>query len=131
MKANIWGPPDLKYLVDAMKSFVPNAAMGHTHCFGLPPVPDGVAVHDTWKYDDPLVLIDDEVIKMSAILLRPNCSESYISVIYVLELPEIKGKFDPKKADDLGLIPGPKYGELQLGNSVMSDRHNIMVNLEA
>ncbi|KAM7475988.1 hypothetical protein LguiB_023231 [Lonicera macranthoides] len=128
MSANIWGPPNLKYLVDAMKSFVPNAAMGHAHCFGPPPVSDGVAVHNTWKYDDPLVLIDDEVIKMSAILLRPNCSESYISVIYVLELPEIKGKFDPKKADDLGLIPGPKYGELQLGNSVMSDRHNIMVH---
>lgn len=50
-----------------------------------------------------------------------------IAVIYACELPEIKGKFDPDKAASLGLRPGPKYRELQLGNSVMSDRLNIMV----
>lgn len=51
-----------------------------------------------------------------------------ISVVYACELPEIKGKFDPKKALSLGLKPGPKYRELQLGNSVMSDQLNIMVS---
>ncbi|KAK9142102.1 hypothetical protein Syun_011502 [Stephania yunnanensis] len=51
-----------------------------------------------------------------------------ISVIYICELPEIKGKFDPAKAVALGLKPGPKYRELQLGNSVMSDHQNIMVH---
>lgn len=146
MKVNAWGPSDFKYLVDAMKSFIPNAAMVHTHSFGPKLSSDGVSVNDPQQFDDPIVLIDDEVVKISAILLRPSCSESYdllekksnrsaedalkpgdISVIYVCELPEIKGKFDPKKAVSLGLRPGPKYRELQLGNSVMSDRQNIMV----
>ncbi|TKY57274.1 Zinc phosphodiesterase ELAC protein 2 [Spatholobus suberectus] len=34
MSANIWGPSDLKYLVDATRSFIPNAAMVHTKSFG-------------------------------------------------------------------------------------------------
>ncbi|XP_030949296.1 uncharacterized protein LOC115973189 [Quercus lobata] len=48
-----------------------------------------------------------------------------MSVIYVCELPEIKEKFDLAKAMSLGLKPGPKYCELQLGNSVKSDHQNI------
>jgi ribonuclease Z len=95
--------------------------MSHTHCFGNPPV----------SIADPIVLVDDEVIKISAILLQPNISDSCISVTYVFDLPEIMGKFDPKKAAELGLRPGPKYRELQLGNSVMSDRDNIMVNMKS
>ncbi|KAJ8649706.1 hypothetical protein MRB53_002729 [Persea americana] len=38
------------------------------------------------------------------------------------------GKFDPTKAVALGLKAGPKYRELQLGNSVMSDHQSIMVH---
>lgn len=171
MKVNVWGPSDFQYLVDAMKSFIPNAAMVHTRSFGPVPSSDGVAIHALRKLDDPIVLIDDEVVKISAILLRPTCSDGHelmkeeatvpnasefclknrrdqfpellqkshnhkaelalkpgdISVIYVCELPEIKGKFDPKKAAALGLRPGPKYRELQLGNSVKSDHQDIMV----
>uniref|UniRef100_A0A5B6YIW4 ribonuclease Z n=2 Tax=Davidia involucrata TaxID=16924 RepID=A0A5B6YIW4_DAVIN len=173
MSVNIWGPSDLKYLVDAMKFFIPNAAMVYTRSFGPPPGSNGVAIPAPRKFTDPIVLIDDEVVKISAILLRPSCSEGSelmkeerttlnaselgleerrdefrepllpgssnseaevalkpgdISVIYVCELPEIKGKFDPKKAVALGLKPGPKYRELQLGNSVKSDRQNVMVH---
>ncbi|KAL6996444.1 ribonuclease Z [Sarracenia purpurea var. burkii] len=147
--------------------------MVHTHSFGPSPGSDGVSIPDPWKFSDPIVLIDDEVVKISALLLQPIPSEALdlskqqfpllnateldledrrnqfseplltrspnnevelalkpgdISVIYICELPEIKGKFDPKKAAALGLRPGPKYRELQLGNSVTSDRQNIMVH---
>ncbi|KAK4349944.1 hypothetical protein RND71_029257 [Anisodus tanguticus] len=129
MSVNIWGPSDLKYLVNAMKSFIPNAAMVHARSFS----------------DDLFVPIDDEVVKISAVLLRPRYSKvcddttkegssefalkpGDVSVVYICELPEIKGKFDPKKAAALGLRPGPKYRELQLGNSVQSDRQDIMVH---
>uniref|UniRef100_A0A804MHE8 Acid phosphatase n=1 Tax=Zea mays TaxID=4577 RepID=A0A804MHE8_MAIZE len=44
-----------------------------------------------------------------------------------LRLPEIKGKFDPSKAAALGLRPGPKYRELQVGNSIQSDQFDEMV----
>ncbi|KAL0341995.1 UNVERIFIED_CONTAM: tRNAse Z TRZ4, mitochondrial [Sesamum calycinum] len=40
----------------------------------------------------------------------------------------MSGKFDPKKAAALGLRPGPKFRELQLGNSVKSDREDITVH---
>ncbi|KAK6914858.1 tRNase Z endonuclease [Dillenia turbinata] len=129
MSVNIWGPSDLKYLVEAMRSFIPNAAMVHTRSFGPATGSDAVAF-------PPVVLIDDEVVKLSAILLQPygkniagpRVQPGDISVVYVCELPEIKGKFDPAKAAALGLKPGPKYRELQLGNSVMSDQKNIMVH---
>ncbi|XXG45828.1 hypothetical protein AAC387_Pa02g0805 [Persea americana] len=160
MTVNVWGPSDLKYLVDAMRSFIPKAAVVHTHSFGSASRPS-----DAGTFTDPIVLIDDEVVKISAILLRPSCSNTLnsaagmleenwdqllehvapssqsspgeegtelkpgdISVIYICELPEIKGKFDPAKAVALGLKAGPKYRELQLGNSVLSDRQKIMVH---
>ncbi|TKY48187.1 Zinc phosphodiesterase ELAC protein 2 [Spatholobus suberectus] len=163
MSVNIWGPSDLKYLVDAMRSFIPNAAMVHTKSFG--PIFNTVepTVPHQNKLLDPIVLVEDEVVKISAIILQPNCIEGQVltrsesssqkgmdhspqipdspngkrqpvakpgdmSVVYVCELPEIKGKFDPEKAKALGLKPGPKYRELQLGNSVKSDHQNIMVH---
>lgn len=158
----------MKYLVDAMRSFIPNAAMVHTQSFG-PTLSNAAAIPKSIKFPDPIVLIDDEVVKISAIILQPSCFEGSqhvneepivqnavekslegridhvskplsqnrktgsaikpgdMSVIYVCELPEIKGKFDPAKAMTLGLKPGPKYRELQLGNSVKSDCQNIMV----
>lgn len=136
----MWGPSDLKYLVDAMKSFIPNAAMVHTRSFGPTPDSNGSPCSIPERLSDPFVLIDDEVVKISAILLRPSHAEvsecdlnaskpGDLSVIYICELPEIKGKFDPKKATDLGLRPGPKFRELQLGNSVKSDRQDIMVKI--
>lgn len=144
MKVNVWGPSDLKFLVDAMRSFIPKACMVHTRSFGQSPGSDGGSSPSTRKCTDPIVLIDDEVVKISAILLQPSSSEldveegknqyselvvkpGDISVVYVCELPDIMGKFDPQKAVALGLKPGPKYRELQLGNSVKSDRQNIMV----
>lgn len=51
-----------------------------------------------------------------------------LSVVYICEFPEIKGKFYPDKAAALGVEPGPKYGQLQRGNSVESDHQNIIVS---
>lgn len=146
-----------------MGSFIPNAAMVHTRSFGPISSSNESTMLDQNKLSDPIVLIDNEVVKISAIILQPshsesplsvtseshsqeriNCSPEHLgspnskkqpiekpgdmSVVYVCELPEIKGKFDPEKAKAFGLKPGPKYRELQLGNSVKSDRQNIMVN---
>ncbi|XP_065866166.1 tRNAse Z TRZ4, mitochondrial isoform X2 [Euphorbia lathyris] len=130
MSVNICGPSDIQYLVDAMKSFIPHAAMVHTTSFGS----DASAQLSGNKSTDPIVLINNEVVKISAILLRPNCSEGSVvkpgdmSVIYLCELNEIMGKFDPEKAKALGLRPGPKFGELQSGKSVKSDSKDIMVH---
>ncbi|GAU10965.1 hypothetical protein TSUD_112590 [Trifolium subterraneum] len=148
MSVNMWGPSDLKYLVDAMRSFIPNAAMVHTKSFGPT---FGTNESNAKCQNDPIVLVDDEVVKISAIILQPCQSPSQktdhstdvdspnnkklsaakpgdMSVVYICELPEIKGKFDPEKAKALGLRPGPKYRELQLGNSVESDRQNVMIH---
>ncbi|KAL6547800.1 hypothetical protein OROHE_009505 [Orobanche hederae] len=140
MSVNVWGPSDIKFLVDAIKSFIPNAAMVHTRSFG--PASNYVAKD---QLSDPLVLIDDEVIKLSAVILRPTqaaapdlqpegspttraaAKPGDFAVIYICELTDIQGKFDPKRAALLGLKPGPKFRELQLGNSVKSDLQNIIV----
>ncbi|XP_076894185.1 tRNase Z TRZ3, mitochondrial-like isoform X1 [Bidens hawaiensis] len=138
MSVNVWGPSDFKYLVDAMKSFIPNAAMVHTRCFGPSSKFDGVLLNNNpEKVNDQIKLVDDEVVKISAVLLRPETGvvkdesatkSSDISVLYICELPEIRGKFDPEKARALGLRPGPKYRELQEGISVKSDLKDIMIH---
>ncbi|OMO66621.1 zinc phosphodiesterase ELAC protein 2-like protein [Corchorus olitorius] len=131
----IWGPSDLNFLVSAMKSFIPHAAMVHTQSFGPAPTSDDATdVPAPSKVADPIVLVKDEVVKISAVLLQPNClgqsqvKPGEMSVIYICELPEVMGKFDPKKAQALGLKSGPKYGELQHGKSVKSDRLDILVH---
>ncbi|MCL7021841.1 hypothetical protein MKW94_020135 [Papaver nudicaule] len=145
MSVNVCGPSDLQYLVDAMRSFIPKAAVVHTRSFGPTLISEGASISDSEKFTEPIVLVDDEVVKISAILLRPSCSPSSnsqgsdtnnvavlkpgdISVIYVCELPEINGKFDPEKAKALGLKPGPKLRDLQLGKSVKSDYQDIEVH---
>ncbi|KAK9682402.1 hypothetical protein RND81_10G071500 [Saponaria officinalis] len=144
MCVNMWGPSDLNYLVNAMKAFIPSAAMVHTKSFGPTSQLDGIAVPDSKKFSEPFNLIDDEVVKISAILLRPKNDEPAfdtdngelgtalkpgdISVIYVCELPKIQGKFHPEKAKALGLRAGPKYRDLQNNKSVKSDDLDIMVH---
>ncbi|KAM0836185.1 hypothetical protein ACQ4PT_062469 [Festuca glaucescens] len=131
MSVNIWGPSELDFLAGAMKSFIPNRAMLHTHSFG---------VEHSASSSQPTVIIDDEVVRISAMFVKPrynneaksstdiNSKPGDTAIVYSCELAEIKGKFDPAKAAALGLKPGPKYRELQLGNSVRSDKIDTMVH---
>ncbi|KAH9301436.1 hypothetical protein KI387_013019 [Taxus chinensis] len=183
MTVNIWGPSDLEYLLGAMRLFIPNSAVVHTHSFGPGHASEGSAApHNGSRTTNPIVLFKDEIVQISAVLLLPsglgrcyhesedgigvsegtdtNVAESTlldpkrprlgsetaskiaeptlkvqasykpgdISVVYICELPDIKGKFDPSKARALGLKPGPKYRELQLGKSVRSDTGDTMVH---
>ncbi|XP_062230438.1 tRNase Z TRZ3, mitochondrial-like [Phragmites australis] len=134
MSVNIWGPSDLDFLAGAMRSFIPNRAMLHTHSFGVE------RNESSSQSKDSIVILDDEVVRISAMFVKPryhNGAGSFkdtdlkpgdTAIVYVCELPEIKGKFDPAKAAALGLKPGPKYRELQLGNSVQSDQFDEMVH---
>ncbi|KAM6595020.1 hypothetical protein CsatA_002723 [Cannabis sativa] len=127
----VWGPSDLKYLVDAMRSFIPNAAMVNTKSFGPALGSNVTAMPEQQNSTKPIVLIDDEVVKISAIVLQPMVSEGKpgdMSVVYVCELPEIKGRFDKEKALALGVRPGRKYSQLVEGQSVKSDHQDIMVH---
>ncbi|KAG2585977.1 hypothetical protein PVAP13_5NG004600 [Panicum virgatum] len=133
-KVNIWGPSDLDFLAGAMRSFIPNRAMLHTHSFGA----EWNASSSQPK--DSVVILNDEVVRISAMFVKPrypngagslndiDMKPGDTAIVYVCELPEIKGKFDPAKAAALGLRPGPKYRELQLGNSVQSDQFDEMVH---
>jgi ribonuclease Z len=117
-----------------MRSFIPNRAMLHTHSFGA----ERSASSSQPK--DSVTILDDEVVRISAMFVKPkyhNGAGSFndidlkpgdTAIVYACELPEIKGKFDPAKAAALGLKPGPKYRELQLGNSVQSDKYDEMVS---
>ena len=134
IQVNIWGPSELDFLAGAMKSFIPNRAMLHTHSFG-------VEHSSSSQSTDASVIIDDEVVRISAMFVKPRYSNEARSstdnskpgdtaIVYSCELTEIKGKFDPAKAAALGLKPGPKYRELQLGNSVQSDKIDTMVSAD-
>ena len=52
-----------------------------------------------------------------------------VSVVYVCELPEVKGRFDIEKARKFFTRAGPHYGLLQAGKSVMSHDGKTMVRL--
>lgn len=134
MSVNIWGPSDLDFLAGAMRSFIPNRAMLHTHSFGA----ERSASSSQPK--DSVIILDDEVVRISAMFVKPkyhngagslndiDLKPGDTAIVYACELPDIKGKFDPAKAAALGLKPGPKYRELQLGNSVQSDKFDEMVH---
>ncbi|XP_066400748.1 tRNase Z TRZ3, mitochondrial [Miscanthus floridulus] len=134
ISVNIWGPSDLDFLAGAMRSFIPNRAMLHTQSFGT----DRNASSPQSK--DSVIILDDEVVRISAMFVKPRYHHGIGSsndsdmkpgdtaIVYACELPKIKGKFDPSKAAALGLRPGPKYRELQLGNSVQSDQFDEMVH---
>lgn len=119
-------------MVNAIRSFVPNAATVHTHSFGT----GGDQKGGDEKFNamtgtlTPIVLLDDTLVKISAVILHPDAGRDMdlkkeesrnVSVIYICELPEVLGKFDTKKALAKGLKQGFKYGKLQKGESVMSD----------
>ncbi|KHG22626.1 Zinc phosphodiesterase ELAC 2 [Gossypium arboreum] len=123
---NIWGPSNLNILVDAMKCFIPHHSMVHTNLVshtGPLQIDSSAAVAS--KFKD---------VKISAILLQPNgvkasdVKPSDVSVIYVCELHEIKGKFYKEKADALGITVKTKYKELTQGKSVKSDLLDITVH---
>ncbi|CAK9882365.1 unnamed protein product [Sphagnum jensenii] len=136
MAVNIWGTSDLQYLVNAMRTFVPNASVVHTHSFG--PTVSQSSASQPQKF--ATVLLEDDVVKISAVLLWPESSEvkgtirsqdkrdDELSVVYVCELPEVKGKFDPSKAEAFFNRPGPHYGLLQAGKSVMGSDGKTMVH---
>ncbi|CAI9773413.1 unnamed protein product [Fraxinus pennsylvanica] len=132
-KVRVWGPADLDYLIAAMKYFIPDTAMDHFYPFGQRHDSNGDAISTSREIDDPL--INDGVVKISAIVLQPSRLDTALketksatpSVIYICELQGIKRKFDAKKAASLGLKPGPKYDLLQCGKDVMSDCEDTVV----
>lgn len=111
LKVNVWGPSDLKYLVDAMKSFIPNAAMVHTRSFGPMLSSDTASMPDSSQFQEPIVLIDDEVVKISAILLRPSCLDGspHLNEEPVMQNPSERGldeRMDPNGKTGSIMKPG-------------------------
>lgn len=144
LTAQTWGPSNLQELAKAMRTFIPSGWMDHTHCFRPEEDCRVLAVSDS---SPPILLLEDELIKISAVLLHPanrsersfqNTSESVmseerkcdVSTVYICELSKVRGKFDPAKALAKGLKAGYKYGKLQRGESVMSDDGSTMVHPE-
>ncbi|KAJ7956508.1 Zinc phosphodiesterase ELAC protein 2-like protein [Quillaja saponaria] len=144
ISVNVWGPPNLELLVNAMKSFIPHAAMVQTRLISHAAVVNtkssevatcssAATLPSTSKFINH-ILVRNEVFKISAILLQPSYLEgsdvkpSDISVLYVCELHEIMGKLDKEKADALGIIDKTKYGKLKKGQSVKSDCLDTMVH---
>lgn len=72
-QVNIWGPSELKYLVDAMRTFVPGASVVHTHSFGgsVGSRNEGTKAQAEKSSE---VLLEDDVVKITAVLLRSQTS---------------------------------------------------------
>lgn len=88
-QVNIWGSSDLNYLVDAMRSFIPNAAVVHAHSFGEK-IKDETKLKSSEfdKFRDPITIIDDEVVRISAITLNPSNSNGMtcLGIQYLVSL---------------------------------------------
>ncbi|KMS95093.1 hypothetical protein BVRB_012540 [Beta vulgaris subsp. vulgaris] len=126
------GPSDLSSLVYALKSFIPHAAIC-AESFGSSLSSNVEAPTVPSLSEAPFFVCKSAVVSISAVLLQPSIlADSYVkpsdvSVVYICELSEIKGKFHKEKAEALGLDVGPKRRELQNGKSVKSDRLDIMI----
>ena len=51
----------------------------------------------------------------------PKTAPSAISMSYIFRNHPQRGRFNPKAAISLGVLPGPKFRELTLGNSVLNE----------
>lgn len=136
-KVDIWGPPNLDLLVNAMKNFVPHATMVKTHII---PQSDNVMVHGNGAALASSLHAEElqaegkfKAVSISAILLTPthldgsHFSSNDTSIVYICNLHDIRGEFDPRKAKACGLKKGRKLGQLQNGISVKSDLLDIEV----
>ncbi len=64
---------------------------------------------------------DGDTVKCGNVVVRAVATEHTIpSLGYVIEEDARPGKFDPAKAKELGIRPGPSFGKLQEGNSVVA-----------
>lgn len=63
---------------------------------------------------------------------KKRCTENYLSclsnlsILYMFEFPEKRGKFDVIKAKELGIPPGPLYSKLKNGESVQISESRII-----
>lgn len=127
------GPSNLKPLVDALKSFIPHASISAQR-FGVNSSSNAQSPTASSLSEGPFFVCGSSAVKILAVLLQPCTLEdsslkpSDVSVVYICELAEIKGKFHKEKAEALGLDAGPKRRELQNGKSVKSDHLDIMVH---
>uniref|UniRef100_A0A1U7YHM3 ribonuclease Z n=1 Tax=Nicotiana sylvestris TaxID=4096 RepID=A0A1U7YHM3_NICSY len=134
---DIWGPPNLDLLVNAMKNFVPHATMVKAHII---PRSDNVMVHGNGAALASSLHAEElqaegkfKAVSISAILLTPthldgsHFSSNDTSIVYICNLHDIRGEFDPRKAKACGLKKGRKLGQLQNGISVKSDLLDIEV----
>ncbi|HVO78019.1 MAG TPA: ribonuclease Z [Methanomassiliicoccales archaeon] len=63
---------------------------------------------------------DGDSVKCGNVVVRAVATEHTVpSLGYVLEEDRRPGKFDPAKAKQLGVRPGPSFGRLQGGNSIV------------
>ncbi|NP_001312412.1 zinc phosphodiesterase ELAC protein 2-like isoform X2 [Nicotiana tabacum] len=135
---DIWGPPNLDLLVNAMKNFVPHATMVKAHII---PRSDNVMVHGNGAALASSLHAEElqaegkfKAVSISAILLTPthldgsHFSSNDTSIVYICNLHDIRGEFDPRKAKACGLKKGRKLGQLQNGISVKSDLLDIEVH---
>ncbi|CAM6105646.1 unnamed protein product [Calypogeia fissa] len=114
MTVNLWGSSDLNFLVDAMRTFIPSSSVVHTHSFGQERQEsskdgDSSAVLE----GDALMLLEDEVVKISAVLLRPGCENLSVSSPAKRQVAQDTGKDEKdwsptKRFQGSGRISGPK-----------------------
>lgn len=124
---DIWGPPDVEHFLNALKSFVPYDMMRRTHIIGETKNTKSCdeAIIDVERTKDPCILVDNELVRISATLLKPAHTTGETVVIYICELSDIPGKFDPIKAASYG-VDRKFYGTLQKGEPVYVSNMKIL-----
>ncbi|KAF3637246.1 hypothetical protein FXO38_23802 [Capsicum annuum] len=137
MSVNVWGSPDLYLLVDAMKSLISDGAMGCI-CSVLRNGSKEVASASSRIFDRIFSSINDQVVKISVVLMPPRClnvcgsmkdgSSEPNTLLWFIFVSCRRSKGSFIKAVALGVEPGPKYYQLQSGNSEESDHQNITVH---
>ena len=58
--------------------------------------------------------------------ILPSMTNSPPSLCFAVFLKPLPGKFDAKKASDLGIRPGPLYGKLQRGEFVTLENGKVV-----
>ena len=89
---------------------------------GMDTQKDGVSVEDYPREGIPPTSIDERILPRKLFASSPSSS----ICCYAFHTPDLRGKFDVKKALEKGIKPGPLFGKLANGETVVNSDGNTV-----
>lgn len=122
---SIAAPTGLTGLFNSARSFCYRPALVHTfHQINLQSPPSSLPI--TVSHDENVTIEAVPINSRRDIQIETGFGLHFDAVSYICRLRDIRGKFDPQRAQQLGVKKGRSFGLLQKGQSVTTDDGTVV-----